>query len=334
MNTVDEQFISRTYQIFFNGQRPADKMITAFALVTIILCTSTRNFTNAFLIQRQLSSFTNVCTSTDCARQRFIVARRLKETSVDTPPASPVADVETAEEDLQEGLRVKLKEEISSPFRKVRQFIYSGAGIAGLIGTVTAVPQLLFAVQDGGEAIAGAITNVAIDLGAVVLAVVLWDKDAEGERIKLERFTRKEKLLSYQMSSTDITDREKDISLLPVEIQVSEKDENATRIVSLGELQSKGKQNIIIVAGKRDFVKDVVISAKIEGADLFNSKEIYVVPVVLEDDQLDAALAKGFGAPKESLMSAPYIGKPMQVSISSLKLNVAIENVPHLLCNL
>ena len=309
-------------------------MITAFAFVTFILCTSTRNFTNAFLIQRRLSSLTNVCTSTRCARQRFIVARRLKETSVDTPPVSAVADVETAEEDLQEGLRVKLKEEISSPFRKVRQFIYSGAGIAGLIGTVTAVPQLLFAVQDGGEAITGAITNVAIDVGAVVLAVVLWDKDAEGERIKLERFTRKEKLLSYQMSSTDITDREKDISLLPVEIQVSEKDENATRIVSLGELQSKGKQNIIIVAGKRDFVKDVVISAKIEGADLFNSKEIYVVPVVLEDDQLDAALAKGFGAPKESLMSAPYIGKPMQVSISSLKLNDAIENVPHLLCNL
>lgn len=292
-------------------------MVTAFAFVTIILCASTRNFTNAFLIQRRLSSLTNVCASTHCARQRFIVARRLKETSVETPPASAVADVETAEENLQEGLRVKLKEEISSPFRKVRQFIYSGAGIAGLIGTVTAVPQLLFAVQDGGAAIGGAITNVAIDLGAVVLAVVLWDKDAEGERIKLERFTRKEKLLSYQMSSTDITDREKDISLLPVEIQVSEKDANATRIVSLGELQSKGKQNIIIVAGKRDFVKDVVISAKIEGADLFNSKEIYVVPVVLEDDQLDAALAKGFGAPKESLMSAPYIGKPMQVSISA-----------------
>ena len=317
MNTLDKQLLWKTCQIFCNSQRLTSSMITAFAFVTIILCASTRNFTNAFLIQRRLSSLTNVCASTHCATQRFIVARRLKETSVDTPPASAVADVETAEEDLQEGLRVKLKEEISSPFRKVRQFIYSGAGIAGLIGTVTAVPQLLFAVQDGGEAIGGAITNVAIDLGAVVLAVVLWDKDAEGERIKLERFTRKEKLLSYQMSSTDITDREKDISLLPVEIQVSEKDANATRIVSLGELQSKGKQNIIIVAGKRDFVKDVVISAKIEGADLFNSKEIYVVPVVLEDDQLDAALAKGFGAPKESLMSAPYIGKPMQVSISA-----------------
>lgn len=290
-------------------------MITALALIAIVLCTSSTKYSSAYIFPHRLSSLANARTSIDEGRQIFTSARKLDDSAVDTQAASATPDVETAKVDLQEGLRVKLKEEISSPFRKVRQFIYSGAGIAGLIGTVTAVPQLIFAVQDGGEAITGAITNVAIDVGAVVLAVVGWNKDAEGERIKLERYTRKEKILSFQMSSTDIEDREKDISLLPVQIQVSEKDENATRIVSLGELQSKGKQNIIIVAGKRDFVKDVVISAKIEGTELFNSKEIYVVPVVLEDDQLDAALAKGFGAPKESLMSAPYIGKPMQVSI-------------------
>jgi Low psii accumulation1 / Rep27 len=292
-------------------------MITASALIAIVLCTSSTKYSSAYIFPHHLSSLANARASIDDARKIYTSARELDDSAENTQPASATPDVETAKVDLQEGLRVKLKEEISSPFRKVRQFIYSGAGIAGLIGTVTAVPQLIFAVQDGGEAITGAITNVAIDVGAVVLAVVGWNKDAEGERIKLERYTRKEKILSFQMSSTDIEDREKDISLLPVQIQVSEKDENATRIVSLGELQSKGKQNIIIVAGKRDFVKDVVISAKIEGAELFNSKEIYVVPVVLEDDQLDAALAKGFGAPKESLMSAPYIGKPMQVSIKA-----------------
>ena len=223
--------------------------------------------------------------------------------------------------DLQEGLRVKLKEEISSPFRKVRQFIYSGMGIAGALGTVTAVPQLIFAVQDGGDAVFGAVANVLVDFGALALAVVLWNRDSAEEKIKLERYTRKEKLLSYQMTATDKEDRERELSLLPIQIQISEKDENATRIVSLGELQSKGKQNIIIVAGKRDFVRDAVISAKIEGADLFNSKEIYVVPVVLEDDQLEAALAKGFGAPKESLMSAPYIGKPMQVRVLNFNIS-------------
>lgn len=240
-----------------------------------------------------------------------------EDTTLDSKAVDSTASNEIEKLELKEGLRVKLKDEISSPFRKVRQFIYSGMGIAGSLGTVTALPQLLFAIQDGGDAVGGAVANVAIDIGTVVLAYVLWDKDAQAEKIKLERYTKKEKLLTYQMSATDKEDRERELSLLPVQIQVSEKDENATRIVSLGELQSKGKQNVIIVAGKRDFVKDAVISAKIEGADLFNSKEIYVVPVVLEDDQLEAALAKGFGAAKESLMSAPYIGKPTQVSVQS-----------------
>ena len=247
-----------------------------------------------------------------------IFAKKFSDTGDDvssgSKPADPTPSAEAEKLELKEEMRVKLKDEISSPFRKVRQFIYSGMGIAGTLGTVTALPQLLFAIQDGGDAVGGAVANVAIDIGTVVLAYVLWDKDAQAEKIKLERYTKKEKLLTYQMSATDKEDRERELSLLPVQIQVSEKDENATRIVSLGELQSKGKQNVIIVAGKRDFVKDAVISAKIEGADLFNSKEIYVVPVVLEDDQLEAALAKGFGAAKESLMSAPYIGKPTQVS--------------------
>jgi hypothetical protein len=191
-------------------------------------------------------------------------------------------------DDRSEEMRVKLKEEISSPFRKLRQFLYSGMGAAGFIGTLTAVPQLIFAVQDKvQESIVSSGGNVAIDVGAIVLAVVLWDRDSQAEKIKLERYTKKEKLLSYQMTVSEKGDRERELSLLPIQIQINEKNENATRIVSFGELQKKGKQNIIIVAGKRDFVTDAIISAKIEGADIFNSKETYVVPLVLEDDQIE-----------------------------------------------
>lgn len=229
--------------------------------------------------------------------------------------------------DRSEEMRVKLKEEISSPFRKLRQFIYSGVGAAGFIGTITAVPQLIFAVQDKvQESIVSTGGNVAIDVGAIVLAVVLWDRDSTAEKIKLERYTKKEKLLSYGMTNSEKGDRERELSLLPIQIQINEKDENATRIVSFGELQKKGRQHIIVVAGKRDFVTDAIISAKIEGADIFNSRETYVVPIVLEDDQIDAALARGFGAPKESLMSAPYIGKPMQVKIYS---HIQFDRITH-----
>ena len=129
---------------------------------------------------------------------------------------------------------------------------------------------------------------------------------------------------------------------LPVEIQVNEKDENVTRIVPLGrlhellniinlssilltsllgDLQSKGKQNVIIVTGKKTFVKDAVISARIEGVNLFTEYNTMVVPVISEqEEQLDdigKKLSKGFGARagKEEMLGAPYFGKPTQVNV-------------------
>jgi hypothetical protein len=159
--------------------------------------------------------------------------------------------------------------------------------------------------------------NIAIDVGAIVGAVLLWDRDAAAEKKAIERFTTKEKQVSAQLSSTEINEREALLSKLPMEIIFSESNENVTRIVSVGDLQIQGKQNLIIVAGSQAFVKDALISARIEGSNLFTTKETYVVPVVYEDEQLlSPEDNKGFGnAAKDSLMSAPYIGRPTQVSV-------------------
>ena len=110
--------------------------------------------------------------------------------------------------------------------------------------------------------------------------------------------------------------RELEISRLPIEIQTSETNENVTRIVSINDLQLKGKQNIIIIAGDYNTVKDALITAKIEGTTLFNSKETFVIPVVFGkeiQEQIEDAPSKGFAAPKEGLLTAPYIAKPTQV---------------------
>ena len=114
-----------------------------------------------------------------------------------------------------------------------------------------------------------------------------------------------------------MSEREEEIAKLPVEIQVSENDVNATRIVSLQDLQAKGKQNVVIAAGDFSFAKDVVISARLEGNDSFNSKDTLLIPyIVSEDDQLEDTKTKGFGKSSEAeLMTAPYIAKPKQVSI-------------------
>jgi len=106
---------------------------------------------------------------------------------------------------------------------------------------------------------------------------------------------------------------------LPVEIQVSEDNMNITRIVSINDLQEKGQQNIIILAGNAEFIKDSLIAARIEGLDFFINKNIFIVPTVVDvnDDNnnislIDEKESKGFAA-KENFLTAAYIGKPMQV---------------------
>ena len=206
---------------------------------------------------------------------------------------------------------VRLKEEISSPFRLLRKFVYGGSGIAGTIGTITAIPQLIFALQDGSDKVTDAITNVAIDVGAVIGSIVLFIQDSKIEKEKLERFAMKEKS-SFQMSKDQMKEREKEFSLLPVEIIFSEKNEDITRIVSLADLQGNGKQNVICIGGSQSYIKDCLISARIEGPDLFSAKNTYIIPVVLGDEQLQSKT--GFGT-KEEFMTAPYIGKATQVNI-------------------
>ena len=206
---------------------------------------------------------------------------------------------------------VRLKEEVASPFRLLRKFVYGSTGIAGAIGTITTIPQLLIALQDNNDKITESITNIAIDLSAIIGSVLLFVQDSKAEKEKLERFAIKEKE-QYQMSKEQIKEREKEISLLPVEIIFSEQNENITRIVSLADLQVNGKQNVICIGGSQSYIKDCMISARIEGSDLFSQQNTYIIPVVLGDDQIQAKT--GFGS-KDEFMTAPYIGKPTQLNV-------------------
>ena len=213
----------------------------------------------------------------------------------------------------------RLKAEVAAPFRLLRYFIYGGVGAAAGLGTFVNIPQLILAFrnQDGDKA--NAVTNLAIDLAGMAGAGFLWYKESQSEKKTVASFTDKQLKLDSKLSPLAAEERERKLSLLPVEIIISEQDENVTRVVSLGDLQSKGNQNVILVAGKRGFVKDAVISARLEGSDLFNSKETVVIPFVYNyASQLDDAgvnsKSRGFAA-KEPLMSAPYIGTPRQVPL-------------------
>lgn len=217
--------------------------------------------------------------------------------------------------------RAKLVAEATAPFSLFRKFIYGGMGAAGGIGTITAIPPLIFALQDSGgdhERLLTAAKNIAIDLAAVLSATFLYIRERKQENDKLDKIIKLEQKVGSKLSKDQSREREALLGKLPVEIQVSEYDVNATRIVSLADLQLKGKQSAIVVTGGFDFVRDAVLSAKIEGSESFMDEEVVVIPFVsdsIDSKQLDENAAKGF-AKKEGLMTAPYIAKPMQVITS------------------
>lgn len=216
---------------------------------------------------------------------------------------------------LSDESKAKIKAEIASPFRAVRKFAYIAMGLAGGLGTFTAVPQLIFALQDGGDAVPSALGNIAIDLGGVIGGVLLYDRENKAEEEKLDRFTDKERKSSTALTTGQLQAQERAISLLPVEIVFSESNENVTRIVKFADLQAKGNQNVVIAAGPKGMVRDTVISARLEGNDYFIDNNIYVVPVVMDGEQLEGEEdMKGFGN-QESLLSGPYIGKPAQLNV-------------------
>ena len=154
--------------------------------------------------------------------------------------------------------------------------------------------------------------------------MLLWDRDASAERAKIERFSLKEKRLSSKLSDAEVAEREAFLSKLPVEIIFSTSNENVTRVVPLGDLQSKGQQNAIIVAGSNAFVKDAVLGARVEGSNLFTAKETVVIPVVYGEEQLESEQSRGFGA-KDSLANVPYFGKPTQLNVWQAYLKQEID---------
>ena len=240
------------------------------------------------------------------------------------------SDSDSDSDTLSKEQSAKIKAEISSPFRGIRKFAYIAMGAAGGLGTFTAVPQLFFAFQDG-EDVGGALTNIAVDLGGIIGAIVLWDQESKAETRKVAAFTQMNTKKSAVLSKELLDQREREIGLLPVEIIFSESDENVTRIYKFADLQLEGGQSIVIVAGNKGYVRDCILSARLEGNSFFNDNDIYVVPVIMDVEEdnprvstegkgevgatLQRETAKGFGGQKQGILEAPYIGKAAQLHV-------------------
>eukprot|EP01038_Epipyxis_sp_PR26KG_P005048 gene5048-7045_t len=215
---------------------------------------------------------------------------------------------------------VKLKVEAAAPFRLLRQTVYFGLGGAGGLGTITSLSQLIATIQMPNPSldVNSLATNVAINSVALISAIFLLKFEADKQKEQYDKFMDKQKKISNQLTPDESTELQSFLSKLPIEIVFSETNENVTKIVSVGELQNKAKQNLVIVAGESDFVNECIVSARLEGYDFFNSRNTLVVPFIYNEDEeipeeLDQKKSKGFGA-KEP-MSFTFIGKPKQPNV-------------------
>lgn len=232
-------------------------------------------------------------------------------------------------------IQAKLKAELSSPFRLIRQYLFAATGMAGGLGTITTIPQLIKAWSIEAERNT-ALINIAIDIGALVIGTGLfvWDSD-QGQK-KINAFKSVEEKKRSKLSKEDVKKREELLGLLPVEIVFSEYSENETRVVPLSDIWLRGQQCIIIVAGEYDFVDKSIFGALAVSDSDFRSQQVFIAPFVVDLDEgviasqivEDETTKKGFGssvAPKRSLMSAPYIAKPTQLSAWKKVLDLEFE---------
>jgi hypothetical protein len=240
-----------------------------------------------------------------------LYAKKGRKSATDDKLESSSSAASSSPSNDDEVYRARLKAEIASPFYRIRQFAYTAMIFAGGLGTATSIVPMIKAVSNSGD-VATVGTNLAIDVIACVAGIGLWIYDGNIQEKKVARFTEKEMRMSRQISNKEADERSSRLSALPVEIQT---EVNVTRIVSLGDLQEKGRQNIVIVAGDRSAVREAVVSARLLETEAYTKKNTMVVPVVLQDDeQIDDEPSKGFGN-KDRLLSTTYFGKPTQLNV-------------------
>jgi len=181
--------------------------------------------------------------------------------------------------------KAKLKAEITTPFRLLRFFIYGGIASAAALGSFTAIPQLYISLFSNSNLNIidrnNAITNVIVDISGLIISILLWRKENINQKQLINNYISKQVKIDNQLTSFNQNLRQEQLLLLPVEIQISEINMNSTRVVSIKDLQLYGQQNVVIVAGNYDFIKDALISARLEGKLLMMIMIVIVIVMMI-----------------------------------------------------
>ena len=165
---------------------------------------------------------------------------------------------------LAPGVSKNLLAETIAPFRGLRLFLYasfaSGAFVGGLI-TASGVAAALSGVRSDVD-LNTEYLNLAIDFGAVALFGVLAKFDLDkGEELRKEVDEKVETKKRQKKIVKSMREREERLSKLELDVRVSEDGE--TRRASVGIMQEKAKQHIILVAGPGRVIRDALRGAQL-----------------------------------------------------------------------
>ena len=219
--------------------------------------------------------------------------------------------------------RSKLLAESIAPWRTVRLFGYfslgSGATIGGLI-TLSGV----------AAAVAGARTdldlnteylNLAIDFGFAIAFALLakWDfgkADELSEKVEEKLQEKKDnKVVRKAMKERELT-----LSKLQLDIRVAE--DGSTQVATVEAVQTGGKQNMIVVVGKKKAIRDALLGANILKME-FAMRDVLIVPYEIDkvksikskleqDDKIKPDGQKGFGEDaRPTWETQSYVAQPV-----------------------
>eukprot|EP00252_Welwitschia_mirabilis_P022898 TRINITY_DN6335_c0_g1_i1.p1 TRINITY_DN6335_c0_g1~~TRINITY_DN6335_c0_g1_i1.p1 ORF type:complete len:336 (+),score=60.23 TRINITY_DN6335_c0_g1_i1:89-1096(+) len=156
--------------------------------------------------------------------------------SGDRPPATPISAT------------AKIRNEVLSPFRTVRMFLYLAFAASGTLGGLIALTRLIASLRNAAnsEAVPEIIEGLGIDFAAVSLFAFLFITEQKAEKAQLAKLSREETLANLKLET-----REK-------------------KIVSVGEL--RGIARLVVLAGSIAFVEEAFRLSKPYAKDLLDRR--------------------------------------------------------------
>ena len=191
----------------------------------------------------------------------------LVSTTRQTPSATKLFD----NKQQQFSREIYLREEAESPFRKVRFFLYASVGAGALASLLISAARVAAALNGiNSDLLNESATNVAVDLGGLVLLAFLYQRDVQAQQSRLQRASKGAALAKLQVRATQ--------ALMTGEPQ----DSQQSMTVALSDLRrGRGieKRVVLAVAGA-DKLSTVLQDIQDVGDEVLARNDLLIVPIV------------------------------------------------------